>query len=694
MVYLKQAVLARDATSGRVVINFHPSLATLMREARYLDRVDLPGAVPEVAVNMALQGDKFRGWLEGLEAMLSTYYAVVDALKPFERELLSAKLGQLERCLDAGLEQLNWNSLSVPEFIASANKAIADFQSLIGQVQKNCAMIEKAVATIANTRIVAALPEGGDVLDLQEFFELVDSQRRERTEELVKAYRTISPLLGKIEELVAGSNTGKSPQLGAYYCHWERIIFSAINSMVVNALEAFQELLASKHAPLFRVTLSLQNLDVCEQPPVGDVNKLLSRVMRSLVDSARQFVRWMDGTCLECPEQYPNGPDEEPLVFSFFMDIGSNPAVIKHMIALNQAVQKALGGVHKHMDAWRRHQSLWKLDKAAILEKYKAKAPHHGSFEEKLSKYARLASDVWSQAKDFDCGFIRVSCHALAASVREESLAWVRALYQTMRELDLEACAALHARMDAYRVALYTTPDTLEDLKRVLNTISTIRSEGMVTELVYADLEERFRTRLQYAQPEDVEAFTGELELPRAVRARWERLTDEADIVDSSLDDVKEKFSQTTREQVADFMAYTVQLQEQFKMQGPGRGSIELEAGYKLLKQFQDTLDEACSQRDALMLAEKLFGLSVTSYPQLMYVEAEMRKLHQARRLWAARAAGSLPGPWPSLRRAAAARSAPPFPPLSPAAAAHDLSSLPSNAPPTVHTHNPRPPPL
>lgn len=47
-------------------------------------------------------------------------------------------------------------------------------------------------------------------------------------------------------QVVAGTNTGKSPQLGAYYAFWERAIFNALNSMVLNAMGSLQ---VCEHAP-------------------------------------------------------------------------------------------------------------------------------------------------------------------------------------------------------------------------------------------------------------------------------------------------------------------------------------------------------------------------------------------------------------------------------------------------------------
>ena len=52
---------------------------------------------------------------------------------------------------------------------------------------------------------------------------------------------------------------------------------------------------------------------------------------------------------------------------------------------------------------------------------------------------------------------------------------------------------------------LHNEPSTLDALKHVLNTVATIRAEGMNMELKYSDLEERFRTRVMYAQPQELE---------------------------------------------------------------------------------------------------------------------------------------------------------------------------------------------
>lgn len=62
------------------------------------------------------------------------------------------------------------------------------------------------------------------------------------------------------------------------------------------------------------------------------------------------------------------------------------------MLQLNQSIQKAISGVNKYAESWRRHQSLWKTDKNSVLDKFKARDPSTAQFEEKLSKYSKVCT--------------------------------------------------------------------------------------------------------------------------------------------------------------------------------------------------------------------------------------------------------------------------------------------------------------
>ena len=55
--------------------------------------------------------------------------------------------------------------------------------------------------------------------------------------------------------------------------------------------------------PLFRLALSLIGGEVAVAPSTAEATRQLQRALRCVVESARPFYRWMDGTCIEAPPQ-------------------------------------------------------------------------------------------------------------------------------------------------------------------------------------------------------------------------------------------------------------------------------------------------------------------------------------------------------------------------------------------------------
>lgn len=161
---------------------------------------------------------------------------------------------------------------------------------------------------------------------------------------------------------------------------------------------------------------------------------------------------------------------------------------------------------------------------------------------------------------------------------------------------------------------------TLQVLKEILGAISTVRSKGPEMELRYLDLCERFRTRMHTCKPELRAELLGELEQCSKLQGMWDSLGDEAMQSDSALEDVKVDFSDITRQQVKEFKLQVEAFYEKFKTAGPNRGNIELSAGLKLLREVEAELAALLQERDELVLAQKLFNMDITPYPELSNV--------------------------------------------------------------------------
>lgn len=182
------------------------------------------------------------------------------------------------------------------------------------QVTKNAATLEKAVSAIACAQLVADVVADGEPPELQEFYERMEQARGAAAEAAVRKYRSLTPILCKvsrgggmqlawggmglaapgwhrghrqlrprfalvqgalplplpttrlrrplpnrspmsqIEELVAGSNNGRSPQLASYYFFWEQAVFNALAVMLLRGLERLHAMLGpAARQPLFMV---------------------------------------------------------------------------------------------------------------------------------------------------------------------------------------------------------------------------------------------------------------------------------------------------------------------------------------------------------------------------------------------------------------------------------------------------------
>lgn len=571
--------------------------------------------------------------------MLRNLTNVMAPLNVAERKLLQSHLSEVKRVMKPGLTRLNWNSLGIPEFIHKCTQEIIKVQSLVNQIRKNSANISHIIDQISQAVLIKE-PSTEDIVDASEFFEMNNLHRVNVVETLVQKYLSIGPLLIKMESLVANTNTGKSKQLKDYYAYWERRIFYAINFMVINNMTLFESLMTDvpkktksksglplktfkpRAGPLFKVQAILSAPEIVTSPAAPEIYKLMVKLTRSLVDTAKQFHRWQHGSCIITPPQKVSD-EEEPFIFSFHSDLVNNQSIISLIGSLNTTMTKGFGNLSKFLDTWRKYRPLWKVDKAITLEKFAQKKPSVIHYDDKLIFYTKLARDVDGQASVKDSDFIRVITTPLQAAIHSEATSWIYSIGCHLNASCKESLDDIVGRVKGYRSDLQKTPTVLDDLTFVLNKISEIRNTSEDTERQYRNVIECYRTLLMYkisVEPEEVMAAKG---LPDD----WENLLIEAKRVDDELIPVKIKFAESTRNQVKDFKAELKKLKEDFIVSGPGVVNSDLQHGLKLMKDTKALVAEFNIRRENLVRAEKLFNLTISNYSELYEVDNDLKEL-------------------------------------------------------------------
>uniref|UniRef100_A0A673VC35 Dynein axonemal heavy chain 10 n=1 Tax=Suricata suricatta TaxID=37032 RepID=A0A673VC35_SURSU len=635
---MKRSLLAKTSTvvdepctvtSAVFVINFSPALWEIISETKYLEQLGFP--VPELARNVALQEDKFIRYTDGMQRVLDHYHVLMETLNEAEALLLDDHSQELIRVFRTGYRRLNWNSLGISDYITRCKQATAKFESLVHQIKKNSDDISSRLSLIESVNLFKyPAPRSGEELPgVKEFFEHISQERAKDVDHMVRWYLAIGPLLTKVEGLVIHTNTGKAPKLASYYEYWEHKIYDVLTKLILKNLQSFNSLILG-NVPLFQTDTVLTAPEIVLHPNANEIDKMCVHSIRHCVETTKHFVRWMNGSCIECPPQ--KGEEEELVQISFYDDISLNPQIIEQAVMIPQNIHRILVSLMKYLQKWKRYRPLWKLDKAIVLEKFAAKKPPCASYDEKLQFYSRIAREALRRPLTKDQHCVRLQLAPLATAVRESARSWVASLGRLLNESAREELGHLHEEIEILAKNLKKSPSTLEDLKFVLATIAEIRSKSLVMELRYRDVQDRYHTMAMYNLfPPDAEK-----ELADNIENMWKNLFNDSINVEHALGSIKRTFTEITRGEILNYRQQIEEFANRFYSEGPGSVGDDLDKGVELLAIYEKELMRHEKNRQELANAEKLFDLPITMYPELLKVQKEMNGLKSIYELYEA----------------------------------------------------------
>jgi dynein heavy chain, axonemal len=377
-----------------------------------------------------------------------------------------------------------------------------------------------------------------------------------------------------------------------------------------------------RDSPLFRLTASLLVPEIVITPQSNEMFKMMIKFIRSIIDSSKHFHRWMNGTCILTPPQKIND-EEEAIIFSFQSDLVASQSVIALVVNLNVTINRAFADIHKWVDSWRKYRPLWKVDKVSTLEKFAQKKPGPVQYDEKLIFYSKMAKEVESQGSSKDIAFIRINLKPLQNAIYDEANQWVSSIGRHLNVVSKENLDSLQARFRDFDRDLGLVPQSLNDLTFVLNVIANINDASEEVEIQYKDVVEAYRTLHMYNLDVDPEENVLAENLPK----QWEDMVDKAKVVDAGLVAVKAKFTEHTQLQSRSFKLSLQRYKEDFALHGPGANNLDMDEGLIRLVEAKKTVASLSLEREGLVRAEKVFNMTITSYPELFELEVQLKEL-------------------------------------------------------------------
>ncbi|XP_039416979.1 dynein heavy chain 10, axonemal isoform X2 [Corvus cornix cornix] len=612
-------------------LNFSPEIQEIIIETKYMEQLGLP--VPEMARYVALQEDKYLWYTSKLKAMLDRYHKLMDMMNEAETKLLDDYVQELWKILKAGHKRLTWKSVGIGEFIVQCTQTIGKFELLVLQIHNISKDISSKLRSIESTNLFKfPCSKNGDKLPgAKEFFDYVKCEQVKDVEHMVRKYSAIPQLLIEVEGRVANTNSGKSPKLASYYAYWEHRIYQVLTQLIVKNLQAFNATVLA-NVPLLQIEAVISVPEVTLQPNASEIEKMTVQAIQHCVEVTKHFVRWMHGTCIECPPQHVKA--DEVVTFSFYSDVSQSPLIIEQAVLITGNVHKLLASLNKCLNEWKRYDLVWKSDKGAVLDRLAAKNPACVIFDEHLQFYMKVAREVSQRTLIKDEQFIRLQLAPLASVVQENAKSWVMSLGKLLNELAREELFRLQDEIQRLSENVNRPPETLDDLRVILSTFGVIKGVSLEVELRYLDIGERYRTLALYNIPVAEE----EQEKSDNLREAWETLLMEAAEVSRNLDcegGVKETFTKVTKQQIEDYSKETEEFFQKLLTEGPGVVGDDLDKGLELMAMFEKELERLEKKQRELASAEKLLDLPATTYPNLIKAQKDAKALKQVYDIYA-----------------------------------------------------------
>lgn len=200
---------------------------------------------------------------------------------------------------------------------------------------------------------------------------------------------------------------------------------------------------------------------------------------------------------------------------------------------------------------------------------------------------------------------------------KNQAQSWVDRYGDVLKVIAIKGLEGIQKTISDYNEKIDESPQTIDELKALLNQIAEVKTVSMMMEFKIADVVEKFRTLQMYNQPVEAEKVAEAFGLEKL----WEDLVVKASGKDADLKSSKELFAKETEEDVAEFKKGLVVLYQQYKAEGPSSPQTDLDDGLRLIEYYKERTLELNKRKEELVLAEKLFNLSISSFPELVNID-------------------------------------------------------------------------
>lgn len=437
-------VAAGEASgSSRLDVNFDPDLVRLLRETKYF--LLLKCEVPESALLIFQSADQFRSQISSLDLICTIWNRIQATILPVEKPLVQQKLEAVELALKRGMEEMNWRSDSIDQYIRESMELVKDVNEILTTIKDN----------VKNTMAILKTWEKNLMFERKEgktytFEELNDSFNQliqQRHSEMRDGGKEITKLLSSSNRVLKVSKGVVAWK--KYVDYFSDVIIDGFSNAIIHTIRYLlnqldPEVLArTEAAPLLEIQLELVANEIVWKPELteGRVSKSVRDVISKWLRSFSEIGNLMKR--LDIGEG------------SYMKELEEDYEV---QDAMHQVMAVTLANEQRcetFKGQFARFDYLWTKDLQAtlkefleaegkILEDKTRDDPPLAKFEEQIQKYKAMATEIQNLPSICTVGWVKVNAKPLRTALTTWASKWTNLFTQYLQEKVINSMSELY----------------------------------------------------------------------------------------------------------------------------------------------------------------------------------------------------------------------------------------------------------
>ena len=617
---LQATLIVRHPETGNLLVNFDKEIMQLMRETKYLQRMGVD--VPESAKMVLLQEEKFKHYYNQLSYALREYDRVIATAAPVTKDMLGPHLRDLENRLQPGMYSLTWTSMNIDGYLNRIHDGLSRLEELIAKmndVLEN--RVEANLKHVARTLFVNLPAEQS--YSYEEFLSKQARYIKKQTEAIAVRNVEIERGVRDLCALVANAPRENAEEVlekavvDEFTAHYAKLMYQAILTATRASFLAMKKRLGSRSSggflyverPIFGVDVQLTVPKVSMNPSLEEIQGAINSTAKKVLRASESLRMW-GAAGLESVE-------------NFYHWIASDKEIVKSVLLLTGSVEGTKAQVMEYIDTFKKFDFLYLTDLQSEYAAFMATEPSLEAFENELKKYMAVEEEIAKIAPVHNIGAMSLETQPMKNSLKSEAATWKKQFAKNLHTQGLERLRAIHDYMRETTLKLNRAIEDLEDVRVAMGVLREIRHREAEIDAVLTPIEDVYAllSRYQVRVPKEETDTVSEL------RFGWGKMKTLAISVNDNLSRLQVGFKRDLIKEVKAFVVDAAEFRDDWDANGPAVPGLSPVEAVDRLKKFTQMFEVRARKWRNYCSGEELFGLPVTSYPEMERTEKEIGML-------------------------------------------------------------------